>query len=43
MGTYADCITEFDYYLGELFTTLVKLGIPVRIESNRSAINGGED
>ena len=27
----------------ELFTTLVKLGIPVRIESNRSAINGGED
>ena len=27
MGTYADCITEFDYYLGELFTTLEKLGV----------------
>ena len=26
MGTYADCITEFDYYLGELFTTLEELG-----------------
>ena len=26
----------------ELFTTLVKLGIPVKIESNRSAISGGE-
>ena len=27
MGTYADCITEFDYYLGELFTTLETLGV----------------
>lgn len=26
----------------ELFTTLVRLGIPVKIESNRSAISGGE-
>ena len=26
MGTYADCITEFDYYLGELFNTLEELG-----------------
>lgn len=27
MGTYADCVTEFDYYLGELFTTLEDLGV----------------
>ncbi len=27
MGTYVDCITEFDYYLGELFTTLEDLGV----------------
>ena len=27
MGTYADSITEFDYYLGELFTTLETLGV----------------
>ncbi len=27
MGTYVDCITEFDYYLGELFTTLENLGV----------------
>lgn len=27
MGTYADCLTEFDFYLGELFTTLEKLGV----------------
>ncbi|MBQ2828334.1 MAG: sulfatase-like hydrolase/transferase [Clostridia bacterium] len=26
MGTYADCVTEFDYYLGELFGTLEELG-----------------
>ncbi len=26
MGTYADCVTEFDYYLGELFRTLEELG-----------------
>ncbi len=27
MGTYADCVTEFDYYLGELFDTLEDLGV----------------
>ncbi len=27
MGTYADCLTEFDYYLGELFNTLEELGV----------------
>ncbi len=27
MGTYVDCVTEFDYYLGELFTTLENLGV----------------
>ncbi len=27
MGTYVDCITEFDYYLGELFATLEDLGV----------------
>lgn len=27
MGTYADCITEVDYYLGDLFNTLEKLGV----------------
>lgn len=27
MGTYVDCITEFDYYLGELFNTLENLGV----------------
>ena len=27
MGTYADCVTEFDYYLGELFNTLEELGV----------------
>lgn len=27
MGTYADCIAEFDYYLGELFATLEQLGV----------------
>ena len=27
MGTYADCITEFDYYLGDLFNTLETLGV----------------
>ncbi len=26
MGTYADCVTEFDYYLGQLFSTLEELG-----------------
>ena len=27
MGVYADCVTEFDYYLGELFNTLEELGV----------------
>lgn len=27
MGTYADCVTEFDYYLGQLFDTMEELGI----------------
>lgn len=27
MGTYVDCVTEFDYYLGELFNTLETLGV----------------
>ncbi len=27
LGTYADCVAEFDYYLGELFTTLEDLGV----------------
>ena len=26
LGDYADCIVEFDYYLGELFNTLEELG-----------------
>ncbi|MCC8072590.1 MAG: sulfatase-like hydrolase/transferase [Clostridiales bacterium] len=27
MGTYVDCITEFDTYLGELFATMEELGV----------------
>ncbi len=27
MGTYVDCVTEFDFYLGELFATLEDLGV----------------
>lgn len=27
IGTYADCVTEFDYYLGQLFDTMEDLGI----------------
>lgn len=27
MGTYVDCVTEFDTYLGELFNTMEELGI----------------
>ncbi len=27
MGTYADCVTEFDYYLGKLFDTMEELGV----------------
>ena len=27
MGTYVDCVTEFDFYLGKLFDTLEDLGV----------------
>lgn len=27
LGVYADCVTEFDYYLGELFETMKELGV----------------
>lgn len=27
MGTYVDCVTEFDYYLGQLFETLEELEV----------------
>ena len=27
MGTYADCVTEFDAYLGQLFDTMEELGV----------------
>ncbi|MGN1419287.1 MAG: sulfatase-like hydrolase/transferase [Acutalibacteraceae bacterium] len=27
MGTYVDCVTEFDSYLGELFNTMEELGV----------------
>ncbi len=27
MGTYVDCVTEFDSYLGKLFDTMEKLGV----------------
>ena len=27
MGTYVDCVTEFDYYLGQLFNTMEELGV----------------
>lgn len=27
MGTYVDCVTEFDYYLGQLFDTMEKAGV----------------
>lgn len=27
MGTYVDCLTEIDYYLGQLFYTLEELGV----------------
>ena len=27
MGTYVDCVTEFDFYLGKLFDTLEKLNV----------------
>lgn len=27
MGTYVDCVTEFDHYLGQLFNTMEELGV----------------
>ncbi len=27
LGDYADCVAEFDYYLGELFSTMEELGV----------------
>ncbi|MBR3766825.1 MAG: sulfatase-like hydrolase/transferase [Clostridia bacterium] len=27
MGTYVDCVTEFDFYLGKLFDTMEELGV----------------
>lgn len=27
MGTYVDCVTEFDYYLGKLFNKMEELGV----------------
>lgn len=27
MGTYVDCVTEFDYYLGKLFSEMEELGV----------------
>ncbi len=27
MGTYVDCVTEFDFYLGQLFETMESLGV----------------
>lgn len=27
MGTYVDCVTEFDFYLGQLFDTMERLGV----------------
>ena len=48
MGTYVDCVTEFDYYLGELFDTLENLGvledtIIVFTSDNGPALEGSTD
>lgn len=48
MGTYVDCITEFDYYLGELFNTMEELGvledtIIVFTSDNGPALEGSTD
>lgn len=48
MGIYADCVTEFDYYLGELFNTLEELGVMddtiiVFTSDNGPALQGSTD
>ncbi len=48
MGVYADCVTEFDYYLGELFATLEDLGelddtIIIFTSDNGPALEGSTD
>ncbi|MBQ8209054.1 MAG: sulfatase-like hydrolase/transferase [Clostridia bacterium] len=48
MGTYVDCVTEFDCYLGELFDTLEDLGvledtIIVFTSDNGPALEGSTD
>lgn len=48
MGTYVDCVTEFDHYLGELFHTMEELGvledtIIVFTSDNGPALEGSTD
>ena len=48
MGTYVDCLTEFDHYLGELFATLEDLGVMddtliVFTSDNGPALEGSVD
>lgn len=48
MGTYVDCLTEIDYYLGELFNTLEDLGVMddtiiVFTSDNGPALEGSVD
>ncbi|NMP36941.1 MAG: sulfatase-like hydrolase/transferase [Clostridiales bacterium] len=48
MGTYVDCITEFDHYLGKLFDTLERLGelddtIIIFTSDNGPALEGSTD
>lgn len=48
MGTYADCVTEFDTYLGKLFATLEELGVMndtliVFTSDNGPALEGSTD
>lgn len=48
MGTYVDCVTEFDFYLGKLFDTLEHLGeldntIIIFTSDNGPALEGSTD
>ncbi len=48
MGTYVDCVTEFDTYLGELFNTMEQLGvledtIIIFTSDNGPALEGSTD